>query len=324
LYIVSTPEPAKVYLDGTLKGETPLLLSDAASGSHSLQVKRSGYDEWKSTVWFPESGTKTIAAVLNQNTDEFPQGINVTSNPAGAEVLLDGLKKGNTPITLNNIAAGIHIVEIGYPGYTPWKSTVDVPESVFKVISINLTPKADRLPGSINVRSDPGNALVTIDGNYAGQTPANSSLHLDSLHPGEYTLGLALSGYKSYSMNATISPNQTSYVNVTLIPVSGPLAKGSLSVISDPAGATISIDNTSLGLSPLKVNDIAVGNHRVAITMEGYEDYSTSILVTAGTTSIVSATLLAVPSTLHSPGFPWITVLGACGIISLFSLRKLE
>ena len=324
LYVVSTPEPAKIYLDGILKGETPLLLSDAASGSHTLQVKRSGYNEWKSTVWFPESGTKTIAAVLNQNTDEFPQGINVTSNPAGAEVLLDGLKKGNTPITLNNIAAGIHIVEIGYPGYTSWKSTVDVPESVFKVISINLTPKPERLPGSITVRSDPGNALVTLDGNYAGQTPANSSLHLDTLPPGEYTLGLALPGYKPYSTNATVSPNQTSYVNVTLIPVSGPLAKGALSVISDPAGATISIDNTSLGLSPLKVNDIAVGNHRVTVTMEGYEDYSTSVLVTAGTTSTVSATLLAVPSTLQSHGFPWITVLGAFGIIGLFSLRKHE
>ena len=35
-----------------------------------------------------------MTAILSQNTDELPRGINVSSNPGGAEVLLDGLKKG--------------------------------------------------------------------------------------------------------------------------------------------------------------------------------------------------------------------------------------
>jgi hypothetical protein len=55
--------------------------------------------------------------------------------------------------------------------------------------------------------------------------------------------------------------------------------------------------------------------------MEGYQDYSTSILVTAGTTSTVSAILLSVPPTLHSPVFP-LTALGALGIIGILALRK--
>jgi hypothetical protein len=321
LYVVSTPVQAKVYLDGVLKGETPLMLSDTASGSHTLQVKSSGYDEWKSTVEVPEKGTKTISAILNQNNVNLPQGIKVSSNPNGAEVMLDGLKKGVTPITLNNIAAGIHIVEIGYPGYISWKSTVDVPETEIKEISINLTPKPGCSSGWITVSSSPGNALVTLDGIYVGQTPANSSLNLDTITPGEHTIGLALPGYKPNSTRATVLSNLISAVNITLIPVSGPLAKGALSVTSEPAGATISVDNNSLGISPLTASDIAVGNHLVTITMEGYQDYSTSILVTAGTTSTVSATLLSVPSTLHSPVFP-LTALGALGIIGILALRK--
>jgi hypothetical protein len=321
LYVVSTPDRAKVYLDGILKGETPLMLSNTASGLHTIQVRLSGYDEWKSTVEAPAGGTKTISATQHQNNAALTQGINVSSNPSGADVSLDGLKKGVTPVTLNNIAEGIHILEVGYSGYTPWKSTIDVPEKAIKEISINLTPKPGSSPGWITVFSSPCNALVTLDGTYVGQTPANSSLNLDTITPGEHTLGLALSGYKPYFTNVTVSPNLISVVNTTLIPVSGPFAKGALSVTSDPAGAKISVDNISIGISPLTASDIAVGNHLVTISMEGYQDYSTSILVTVETTSNVSATLLSVPPTLHSPVF-LLTALGALGIISILSLRK--
>ncbi|MDD1682911.1 MAG: PEGA domain-containing protein [Methanoregula sp.] len=323
LYVISNPDPAKVYLDGDYKGETPLMLRDTPSGSHTLQVRRSGYDEWKSTVEVPKSGTKTITAVMIQGDADSLRGISVSSNPSGADVRLDGLKKGVTPIALKSIVAGIHILEVEYPGYTPYKSTVNVPETDIKEISVNLTPKSGSAPGWIAVSSSPCNALVTLDGKYVGQTPVNSSLNLDSITPGEHTIGLALSGYKPYSTNATVSPNLISAINVTLIPVSGPLAKGALSVTSDPAGATISLDNNSIGTSPLVVNDIAVGNHLITITMGGYQEYSTSILVTAGTTSNVSATLLPVPPTLHSPALP-LTVLGALGIIGFFILRKPE
>ena len=149
LYVMSTPDKAKVYLDGNLKGETPIMLSDTDSGSHTLVVKQPGYDEWKLTVVVPESGTKTISAILNQSNVDVTRGINVSSNPGGAEVMLDGLRKGVTPITLNNIAAGIHILEIGYPGYNSWKSTIDVPETEIKEVSINLTPKPGSSPGWI-------------------------------------------------------------------------------------------------------------------------------------------------------------------------------
>jgi hypothetical protein len=325
LYVVSTPAPASVYLDGVLKGETPLMLNDTASGSHTLQVRRSGYSEWISAVEVPESGTKTVSAILNQSASDLSRGISISSNPGGATVILDSLRKGVTPLTLNTVTDGIHVLEIEYPGYTSWKSTVDVPKTGMKEIAVNLTLKPGSSPGWIAVSSDPCNALVTLDGVYVGRTPANSSLNLDFVAAGDHAIGLELPGYILYSTNATVLPNLISAVNATLIPVSvsGPLANGTLSVTSDPAGATISVDNRSIGMSPLDVHDIAPGNHLVTMGREGYENYSTSILVSAGTTSNVSATLLAIPPTLHSPLFP-LAALGALGIIAFFSLRRPE
>ena len=195
LYVISTPANANVYLDGVQKGVTPLMLSDPATGTHIIQVRLYGYDEWKSTVEVSNGGTKTISALLNQNDTVLTQGINISSNPGGATIILDGLAKGVTPKTLNNIAAGIHVLEIDYPGYTSWKSTVDVPETEIKDISINLTPKTNP-PGWIAVSSSPGNASVTLDGSYVGRTPANSSLNLDTITPGEHTIALELPGYQ--------------------------------------------------------------------------------------------------------------------------------
>ena len=318
---MSTPSRAGIYLDGVLKGVTPLMLSNAAPGSHAILVRLSGYDDWKSTVIVPQGGTRTVAAVLTENDDNVIRGINVSSKPSGAKVLLDSVEKGVTPVTLNNIAAGIHILEIEYPGYNPWKSTVNVPETGLKEISVNLTPEPAHIPGWITVFSSPGNASVTLDGNYVGKTPVNSSLNLDEIPPGVHVIVLVLPGYRPISEKITVSPNLVSPVNATLTPVAGPEVKGSLSVISDPAGAMVFVDNQSLGVSPVMAEDIAAGNHKVAIQMEGYEEYTVSVLVAAGTTRNVTATLMPVTPGLHAPMFP-LSAFFALGIIGYFILRK--
>ena len=169
LYVMSTPLKARVYLDGALKGLTPLMLS-AAPGTHTLQLKLSGYSEWKSTVEAPVGGTKTISAILEETDVNLIRGINISTNPKGSKVILDGVAKGVSPVTLNDIAAGIHVLEIENPGYVSWKSTVDVPEAEIKDISVNLVPNPERMPGWIVVSSKPENASVTVDGNYAGRT----------------------------------------------------------------------------------------------------------------------------------------------------------
>ena len=173
------------------------------------------------------------------------------------------------------------------------------------------------------VSSSPGNASVTLDGSYIGRTPANSSLNLDTITPGEHTIALELPGYQPYSTRINVSSQLVSSVNAVLIPASDAFTKGALSVTSDPEGATISVDNSSIGISPLTSIDIAAGNHQVTITLEGYQDYSTSILIVAGNTSTVSATLLPVTPSLYTPLCP-LSALGALGIIGFLLQRKPE
>jgi hypothetical protein len=321
LYVMSNPAGANVYLDGESKGKTPLMIRGTAAGSHAIRMTLSGYADWESAVDAPTGGTRTVSATLKETGTDLNQGLSITSNPAGATIHLDGLEKGKTPKILNNLAPGIHILAMEYPGYTSWKSTIDVPETKIKVISVNLTPNPESAPGWITVFSNPANASVTLDGIYVGRTSAGSSLNLDTKPPGDYALVLALPGYKPYSTRVTVLPNNVSTVNVTLLPVSGPFAKGALSVTSDPAGATILMDNESIGTTPFTADDITAGNHQVTLRMKGYQDYSTSVLVSGGSIRTVSATLVPGTPSLHTPVFP-LTALGALGIAGFFILRK--
>ncbi|OPX65059.1 MULTISPECIES: PEGA domain-containing protein [unclassified Methanoregula] len=312
LYVMSTPPRANVYVDEVLRGETPLMLGNASPGSHHVVVNLSGYDDWETTVVVPATGTRVVAAVLDENDDKITRGINITTKPPGAKVRLDSAEKGVTPLTLKNIAEGIHIVELEYPGYKPWKSTVNVPATGLKEVSVNLTPEPSHAPGWITISSIPGNASVTLDGEYAGKTPVNSTLNLDEISPGEHTVVVVLSGYRSHVIRTTVVPNQVSALNATLEPVSGPSATGSLYVMSEPPGAMVFVDNQSVGTTPFTADIIATGNHEITLRLDGYEDFSLSVLVGAGTQRNVTATLLPVTRSLHTSLPPAIVIMALC------------
>jgi hypothetical protein len=321
LYVISAPSLAAVYLDGSLKGVTPIMLSSTAPGSHSLLLKLTGYNDWNSTVTVPPGGTRTVSAILKENENRVIRGINVSSKPSGAKVLLDSTGKGVTPVSLNNIAAGIHILEIEYPGYKPWKSTVTVPETGIQDVSVNMTPEPAHMPGWIAVFSSPGNASVTLDGDYVGRTPVNNSLNLEEIPPGDHIVVLVLPGFRPSAQKITVSPNLVSTVNATLEPGSGSAPQGSLSITSEPAGAMVLVDNQSRGVSPVTADDIAAGDHKIAVRMEGYEEYSVSVLVAPGATRNVTAILMPVTPTLHAPVFPFSALCALC-IIGILILKK--
>ena len=81
------------------------------------------------------------------------------------------------------------------------------------------------------------------------------------------------------------------------------------------------IDNNSVGITPLTVNDVAAGSHLLTLKLDGYQEYSTTTQVNAGATSTVAAALVTVTPTKKSPLLP-VTILCALFIIALFVRRK--
>ncbi|NQE04906.1 hypothetical protein C5S32_03450 [ANME-1 cluster archaeon GoMg1] len=74
-----------------------------------------------------------------------------------------------------------------------------------------------------------------------------------------------------------------------------PPATGSISVSSSPSGARIYVDGSYKGRTPETNTHVSPGSHTVKLKHDGYYDWSTSIKVTAGSTSYVSASLTPIP-----------------------------
>jgi hypothetical protein len=98
------------------------------------------------------------------------------------------------------------------------------------------------------------------------------------------------------SPRATVG--QSEPVAVTQRPADRPrrtVFRGGLAVNSRPAGARVSINGQSLGVTPLTVNRLPAGSRVVRLTAQGYHPWSSSVRVVANQRNSVMATLQRLP-----------------------------
>ncbi len=63
--------------------------------------------------------------------------IQISSNPAGAEITIDGNDAGNTP-SLIKLRPGTHSIRITKDGYTPWERSIDTGAGEARTIAADL------------------------------------------------------------------------------------------------------------------------------------------------------------------------------------------
>ncbi len=66
--------------------------------------------------------------------------LSVKTNPPGANLYLDGKLKDVTPVSLDGLVAGSHLVMVKLPGYISWGKVVKVQAGEHEVIDLKLTP----------------------------------------------------------------------------------------------------------------------------------------------------------------------------------------
>jgi hypothetical protein len=323
----SNPSGASAILDnGYDQLTTPGTFNAVSTGWHNVQVSKSGYQLYSTSIEVKPGQTSNVYATLVQNTQYG--SISITSLPVGASLYVDTIYQGLTNQIVGSLAVGPHTVTLKKSGYKDFTQTVTVNNAQTTSLSVTLSPLASPTTGDLDVSSTPYGASVYLNGDYQGETRSSGPLYITSLVPGTYTVILKKSGYQDYTTTAKIVAGTTAQVAAVLQPASAKPTTASAEIYSQPSGADIYINNAYKGITPLSLENVpidATKTYTIEIRMQGYKTYTSSGSISPGQNVVIDAALtpLAQPTTASPVSLMTIIVaLSLVGLVSVILMKK--
>jgi len=208
LSIDSTPQGAEVQIDGRHEANwvTPFTASGLALGGHAVSFSKPGHMSVVRSAQVT-AGQNTMVAV---QLTEMAANIAVSSEPAGASILLDGKDTGKVTPAQLVVPKGSHTVTVRKAGYLEAASTLETAPGQTAQFSpaLRLTGSTQNIKtvgklggifggapadsGRVSVKSNPKGAQVTVNGQ-----PVQKTTPVDFyLSPGSYEVSVTMPGYK--------------------------------------------------------------------------------------------------------------------------------
>jgi hypothetical protein len=295
IQVSSSPSGAIARLDGGETMMTPGTFRYVTPGYHTVEISMSGYFPYSTSVSVSAGGTSSVSASLSPM--QTTGSLRVTSSPSGAEVYVDDIYRGYTPLTIGSLSSGRHAVRLHLSGYQDYTRNVDISAGSEAYVSASLNPVYQPTTGDILVSSVPDGAAIYLDGNYRGKTLQGNLFDITGVSPGAHVVALLKSGYQDYSTSVAVSAGKTTTVSAALNPGSVPSTTGDITAQSSPSGADVYLDNVYKGFAPLTLHDVTTGSHVVTFKMPGYTDAQYTVQVAAGQSAQVMGMLTPVPTT---------------------------
>ncbi len=280
IYVTSDPSGASLALDGALLASAPATLQ-VRPGEHLLAARKPGYEEARITI----NARAGERIPVEMKLEPLRGLLLVQAQPEGADVEMNGVHYGKTPLLLPNFPLGRHQFRFSAPGYLPKVVEAEVPDRTPVLVRARLDSDAGRL----SVETKPVGAQVVLNGADLGQTPFKQP----RLPAGQHVLELALAGHHPYREEFTVKPGVEHKVNVTLTPL-----PGSLAVHTDPPGARIFLNNQYRGDAPFATNGLAPGQYVLRAELRGYATASATNVLPLGGDLLVELKLERASGTL--------------------------
>jgi predicted Ser/Thr protein kinase len=214
----SQPDGAKVTVDGQSDPAwiTPFRAQRLTAGTHSVVFSKDGYIAQTVTFQVVAGKGAAASAQLTQAAK-----VNVGSNPAGANIWVDGRESGMVTPSQLTLEKGQHQIIIKQAGYRDgfWEGSL-APGQTANVapLLLSLNQQAEKGPGQnilnrflgtdaipdgkglVHIRTVPEGATIVIDGRVAPKK-TNAKWPAD---PGVYSIDLQMPGYRTVHRNIQV------------------------------------------------------------------------------------------------------------------------
>ena len=167
LNVVSPVPNAEVVVDGASVGGAPYDNKAMPGGDHFVVVQAAGYKKFEAKIHIDPGTKQTVTAEL-----KAAGALRVLSTPPGADVLINGVNQGKTPLELNELEVGQTVVQIQLAGYQDYSETRDIKGGDSAVINAPLevlgpSPEEQRGLSSLGARTLPrGHSTVDLGVGY--------------------------------------------------------------------------------------------------------------------------------------------------------------
>lgn len=264
LAVTSSPSGAEVYVEGTLRGRTPLSLS-LPEGRYAVELRAPGYEPYQATVQVRRGETTRLDVRLNPVSRTGT--LLLESSPTGAEAYVNGTLRGRTPLRLV-LEEGTYQVELKAPGYEPYRATVRVERGRETRVSATLRPIRT---GELYLEARPEGAEVYIDGRLMGRAPLRMTLEA-----GLHEVRVLAPGYAEYRAQVEVRPGESVRLYVELVPVRAVLE------LYLNVEARVFLDGEEVGVAKggyLRL-EAPFGEHELTLVAPGYRTLVETVRIT--------------------------------------------
>lgn len=341
LNVISEPSGAAILVDGKTTGQvTPATIEDVELGTdHKITLSKPTYEDFEEVVNLtstkpqkisaslkppgkaePPTTTPPIAAPVpplptvtpttppSPPAAEIPKpeaagSLQVTSNPNGARIILDGKSTGKqTPATIGNLKVGkSYNVGIVKDEFERWSKKITIagtkPMSIAGELKatqkptekmpspaapppiappekpVKTTPPpagtAPGTPAQVRIASSPSGADVFVNAEFKGKTPLTASVAAGSV-----SIIVSKEGLAKFTRKITVRPGEK--VNLTDINLTD--LYGEVSLSSIPPRANVVFDGQTIpAKTPVTVRKVRRDErHSISVSMPGYRTWTTS------------------------------------------------
>jgi formylglycine-generating enzyme required for sulfatase activity len=249
----------EVRVDGESAVALPVseLLLD--KGKHELRISSPRFLEYVTTI---EVAGRDQAQTVEAKLVPAWADVNIMTEPPGAEIRAGEVVLGVTPATVE-LLAGTQPIELYKSGYRTVRHAVNVVPGQAQELPVFRLEEAG---GLIRISSTPAGAAVTVQEQFAGNTP----LEYEVAKGRSYKVTATRPGYATASTTVTVA-DEPVMVDLTL-----EAKTGRLTIVAEPADAELYVDGKRAGNANQEIDLLAVP-HSIEVRKAGYDSWSAQV-----------------------------------------------